>query len=265
MIIREFDNSLVAQALEDNMSGKFAYLPALVHDMFVRESEGVTLINSNESSDMFNIICKTQANNLPELQQAINFFNDENLPFSWWVGFKNEPMTLSEQLATLHCAKTENELGMAIVLSELPEKLIYPHLMIQQVDNEIQLNHFVKVLTDLIPDEKIPIENFYSRSKKHLLTEKSLLKLFVGYLNDKPVATSALFCYAGVAGIWDIVTLPDARRKGIGTDMTLHALSAGKNCGFLVGVLTASDEGQFVYRKLGFKPMQQFFVYNKVE
>lgn len=261
MIIKDLDKKLLTEALEDNMCGKFAYLPKLAADMVVTENE-VNIINSHQPADMFNIICKTKSSE--HIQYAIDVFAKSKLPFAWWVGFKNEPNDLIAQLEKLQLCRTENELGMAVKISELPTKDLFPGLKIKLVDNDLLLNDFVSVLTELIPNDKSAIQNFYSSTKKFILDKKSYLKLFVGYLNDKPVATSALFIHAGVVGIWDIVTLHEARRKGIGTDMTLHALNEGKKLGFLIGVLTASDEGQFVYRKLGFIPIQQFYIYNLV-
>jgi len=264
MILKKFDKNLVIQALEDNMSGKFVYLPNLSSDMTVNDNH-ITIINTHQPIDMFNIICKAKTNEITQLQHAIEIFKKEKLPFAWWTGFQNEPNDICNQLAKLHLHRTENELGMAIILSKLPSKNKFQGLEIKNVNNDSLLDNFIRVLTELLPNDKNAIKNFYFNTKKFILDVNGLLKLYVGYLNDKPVATSALFSYAGVAGIWDIVTLPEARRKGIGTDMTLHALEEGKKLGFSIGVLTASDEGQFVYKKLGFLPMQQFYIYNLVD
>jgi ribosomal protein S18 acetylase RimI-like enzyme len=227
MILKNFDKNLIMQALEDNMSGKFAYLPSLSPDMTVNEKE-ITLINSYQSIDMFNILCKAKTNQIIQLQQAIEIFTQKNLPFAWWTGFLNEPNELCDQLEKLNFHRTENELGMAIKLSELQSKNKFPGLDIKNVNNANLLNDFIRVLTELLPNDKQAIENFYFNTQKFILNTDSLLKLYVGYLNNQPVATSALFSHAGVAGIWDIVTLPEARRKGIGTDMTLYALNEGK-------------------------------------
>jgi len=261
MILKTTDKELIAKALEDNMCGKFAYLPKLAADMSVTKNE-ITVINSHKSADMFNIICKAKSSKSEHIQQVIDVFTTRKLPFAWWTGFKDESNDLITQLERLHFSRTESELGMAVNLSELSAKDIFPELKIKSVDNDLLLNDFVSVLTELIPNDNAAIKEFYTSAKKFILDNNSALKLFVGYLNKKPVATSALFMHAGVAGIWDIVTLPEARRKGIGTDMTLHALNEGRKLGFSIGVLTASDEGQFVYSKLGFIPIQQFYIYN---
>ena len=50
----------------------------------------------------------------------------------------------------------------------------------------------------------------------------------------------------------DSFTLESARRKGIGTEMTLIPLRDAKRRGYCVGVLHSSQVGKFVYDKIGF-------------
>lgn len=259
MILQIINKDQVMLALEDNMSAKFAFLPKLINETCIIDNN-LLVINTHYKTDMLNIICRSKTSNISAITTAINEFRNEELPFAYWTGFYNEPLDLNKQLEKLGLVCTENELGMAIELSELPDKNICPELNINSVENITQLNDFISVMSELMPTEADEIKKFYIKASDHILQNPVKLKLFVGYINNKPVATSALFCEAGVVGIWDIITLPIARRKGIGTDMTLAALKEGKKRGYHIGVLTASDEGKFVYQKLGFNPLQQFHV-----
>ncbi len=86
-------------------------------------------------------------------------------------------------------------------------------------------------------------------------------RLFVGLDKGQPVAASRLFCAAGVAGVYHVATVPEARGQGFGTAMTLAALRAGRDLGYRVGILTASGEGYGIYRRLGFQTVTQADIY----
>ena len=89
--------------------------------------------------------------------------------------------------------------------------------------------------------------------------------LFMGTVNGQPVATSRLFCAGGVAGIYHVATVPQARGQGFGTAMTLAAAHAGRGLGYRVGVLYASPVGYGVYRRLGFQEYCHIDLYESPE
>lgn len=81
---------------------------------------------------------------------------------------------------------------------------------------------------------------------------------YVGYLDGEPVAVSSLVMAAGLAGIYAVATLPEARRRGIGTVMTHHAMAEGRRRGARHAVLQATDMGRPVYERLGFSKVHAY-------
>ena len=79
-----------------------------------------------------------------------------------------------------------------------------------------------------------------------------LSRRFVALLDREPVATSRLSMAGGVAGLYTMVTLPHAQRRGIGLAMAHRAMAAGRDTGMRLGALQATSMGYPIYKKLGF-------------
>lgn len=84
---------------------------------------------------------------------------------------------------------------------------------------------------------------------------------FIAKIGEEIVGTSLLFISSGVAGVYFVTTVPGHRRKGIGTAMTLAPLLKAKKMGYKIGILAASDVGNLVYKKIGFKKCCMFDTY----
>lgn len=76
---------------------------------------------------------------------------------------------------------------------------------------------------------------------------------YAGRLNGTVVATTSLLLKDGIAGTYNVATLPEARQKGIGAAMTLAALNDAQVAGCQRAILTASEMGYPIYQRLGFR------------
>jgi GNAT superfamily N-acetyltransferase len=84
---------------------------------------------------------------------------------------------------------------------------------------------------------------------------------YAGYWNGKLVGTSVMVLNVGVAGIYAVSTLPEARGHGLGTALTVAPLRDARQAGYRVATLQASEMGYPIYRKLGFQEVCQFKMY----
>jgi GNAT superfamily N-acetyltransferase len=75
---------------------------------------------------------------------------------------------------------------------------------------------------------------------------------YLARLHGEPVAASALYRDPRVAGLYEVCTIPSARRHGIGAAITLAPLLDARAMGYRIAVLQASPMGEPVYRRLGF-------------
>ena len=95
---------------------------------------------------------------------------------------------------------------------------------------------------------------------RRLLDEPGLWH-FIGLLNGEPVATAMCLARDGIAGIFNVSTVPAYRRLGIGEAITRHAAIAGRDHGCTAAALQASAMGEPVYRRMGFQEMNRYTVW----
>lgn len=85
--------------------------------------------------------------------------------------------------------------------------------------------------------------------------EAASIQHFVGYQSGVPVTSATLLYAGGLAGVYDVSTVPGARRQGLGTAITNACLLDAQERGYHHAVLQASAEGLPVYQRLGFSEL----------
>jgi GNAT superfamily N-acetyltransferase len=94
-------------------------------------------------------------------------------------------------------------------------------------------------------------------AERNLRTDLGVLIRLVGYLDRRPVASSATLISNGVAGLYWVATDPSYRGRGIGTALTVAAMNIAQDHGAQVCTLQASAMGAPVYRRLGFTQVSE--------
>lgn len=84
---------------------------------------------------------------------------------------------------------------------------------------------------------------------------------YLARIVGKPVATSSMLFAGGVAGIYFVFTVPEARRQGIGAAVTWAALHDAKAKGYRIGILGSSPMGYSVYLGMGFEEYCKTAIY----
>ncbi|MGI8925678.1 MAG: GNAT family N-acetyltransferase [Tepidiformaceae bacterium] len=84
------------------------------------------------------------------------------------------------------------------------------------------------------------------------------LALYVGYCEDRPVATAARYVSHGIAGLLNIGVLPRYRRRGFGEAMTAHAAAGGTPERCLAASLQATPMGRPLYARMGFRQVVEY-------
>lgn len=184
------------------------------------------------------------------IQSVIAQARRRHVPLLWLTGPQSRPADLGRHLER-YGFTGEHSPGMAIDLAKLKEDLPAPAgFSSQRVTDAATLRIWGQVFGTAFGAQDVAVEALCDLS---MCIGLDKIRCYLGWLNGKPAGISSLFLGAGAAGIYNVGTLPEARRRGIGAWMTALPLREGRAEGYKAGVLQASEMGASVYRSLGFE------------
>jgi ribosomal protein S18 acetylase RimI-like enzyme len=93
------------------------------------------------------------------------------------------------------------------------------------------------------------------------LLDRSECVIYAGYLDGVPVTSGTGWRTGRTMGVYNIATVPAARRRGFGEAMTARILADGEAAGCDVAVLQASAMGRPIYERLGFRDTTRYIGY----
>jgi GNAT superfamily N-acetyltransferase len=197
---------------------------------------------------------------LARIQAAANL---RGVPAMWWIGPNSQPDDLGLRLERHGLTPARVMVGMAIHLGALERAAGFADFRIERVQGPEMQRLWARLLGEG--------SNFGAEATRALVDlEPSLTSAeyagkprYIGFLSGRPVATSVLVLAAGLAGVYAVSTLPEARGQGVGAAMTAFPLLRAYAQGYRVGILQATTMGYSVYQRLGFQDVCQYRCYSQ--
>jgi GNAT superfamily N-acetyltransferase len=196
------------------------------------------------------------------IENALSRFRSLNVTRLSWLTEEGVPaFEIKKHLETHGLTFRESfATEMAADLTSLPENISIPNdFRIVPVEDEATLRKWIHVASVGfgVPTD---VEDIWYSFFAEAVCERPF-RTYLALLNREPVGTSQLFTSAGVAGIYNVTCLPQARGRGIGAAVTLAPLLEARQMGYRVGILQASSMGYKVYQRLGFQDFGKLSVY----
>jgi GNAT superfamily N-acetyltransferase len=226
----------------------------------VHESGGVLSCASGAPAAFLNIAFVTRRLERPEeaLTESMAFFDGLGLPFVVRIREGVDPA--AERAAErLGMPYSDTVPGMA--LPSIPSSPPLPAgLAVRIVRPGPDVARFQGVVAEGFG---MPIE-----LARELFTEKVLagvpaMEAYLGLVDGLPVATSTLVRTDAVAGVYNVATLDTHRRRGIGEALTWYAIERGAEAGCTMAALQASEMGQPVYERMGFRVVAPYRTFHR--
>lgn len=263
-ILRSFSLRAVIPALEQNfIRCTLAYARTAGKD--VHEEPEITWTYTGTHLSYFNGVLQTilsASNADATIAKMLDYFQSRRQLMSWWVTPSSRPKNLAQRLEAHGLKLTMQDIGMAVDLHRLNETLpVPPGVTIERVRDTKTMQEWTQAFACGFELDERAL-NSYSELLMSVPPDRHPLQpYYLARLNGQPVATSALYCEAGVAGIYEVCTIPSARRSGIGSAVVLAALRDARAMGYRIAVLQASSMGKPIYQRLGFSTYCTFYAY----
>jgi GNAT superfamily N-acetyltransferase len=187
------------------------------------------------------------------IEESLRRLRSHGVPGTWHVGPSMRPADLGDRLRRHGFAYADDEIGMAMDLERLADGDPGPvDLSVVAVRDDRLLRTWTATLARGFGEgerEAAWVGSMYSAIG---LGDDVPWRHYLALLDGQPVATASLFVGAGVAGIYFVFAVAEARRRGIGAAITLAGLRDARAMGLRTAVLGSSRMGYSVYRRLGF-------------
>jgi GNAT superfamily N-acetyltransferase len=189
------------------------------------------------------------------IESTLGHFRSMNIrKLSWLIHADLSSAKINKTLLT-HGLKFRDSFATEMAV-DLPT---HPGLRIVSVDDEAALKQWIHVASvGFRIDEKFE-KVWYDFFIDAIFNAR--FQTYLALLDGKPVGTSQLFLSEGVAGIYNVTCIPEARGLGVGSAVTLAPLLKAREMGYRIGILQASQKGYNVYRRLGFQDFGNLSLY----
>ncbi|MEV6416560.1 GNAT family N-acetyltransferase [Kribbella sp. NPDC051718] len=255
------DDAELVRAIEDNTAELLLTMGAAGGGR-QRSADGVRWTLGGSPLDYHNAVvsCAVDDGDAADrlIAESLEELKELRVPGCWHVGPSMRPLDLGERLVAGGFSYGGPEPGMALRLAELREAEV-AGLRVERLAEVDQLAVWAQTLGQGFGEgvkEAEWVTSVYWR-----LGLADPWRHYVGYLEDEPVATATVFLAAGVAGLYFVMTVPEARRRGIGAAITAAVLRDARDSGVEYAVLGASPAGRSVYAGLGFRELCAVHLY----
>lgn len=244
-ILTDLTPATLAAAIEENLFSIFRAMGELPGGR-LDESDEMIRFSTGLPSPMFNGVARTRTEVIsPSLLDQ---------PFFWWTGPQSSPSDLDDRLAAAGLRPAGRDWpGMAMPLAEIDEAQAAPEgVRVEQAQTESELERWGQIFWaahDLPPWSA----DAWLEAAARLGFRELPWDHWVATVDGEPAGIGISHLGGGVIGLYGIGTLPAARRRGVGSALTLAPMLAARDAGYRAAILHATPDGERLYLRLGFR------------
>ncbi len=186
------------------------------------------------------------------IEDVLRPFRDRKVDMTWRVGTDPRPTDLIERLVAHGLHPEEPFPIMGRSLSGWAPEIPPPGVDVQRVADREAFQTATRIMATTFEFPVDMLDAFMTRYEPLCIGPGARQTIFLATLDGTPAATSLAFVDDGVVGIYNVATLAQFRRRGLGRAATIAAMGEGSRLGAGGAVLVSSPMGHAVYEALGF-------------
>lgn len=190
-----------------------------------------------------------------EIQDTVAFFKKRAVPFIWWSSAK----VLEKYNFQYGGVLT----GIALDISEdyVKTPLSSSKVTVKRVQTQDELQAFSGLFSTAFGVTETASTQLHTVSEAAMQQGEQVH--FLAYLDCLPVGTATLSITSSSAGIWNLGTLPEYRKMGVGHTLVEAALAEARkrHYGQVMAILMPKGMAWGIFKKLGFHEVCQFPFY----
>jgi ribosomal protein S18 acetylase RimI-like enzyme len=244
----------LVEAANRSFVDSFAKLAAHGATGEVREKGGVFAFVTGHPVSLFNGCVVTEPATAERLEAELDWVRGHELPYRAWIA-----------------AGLDAELGRVPLSAGLErDALLYPGMVLHPVPEPPEPPPGVQVLGIELPalDEfrAVAVDlgsppPLAGRIFTCSFAADADVRLFVGSLDGRPVGTSIAIRTGDVCGVYNVATVSEARRRGVGGALTWAAVAASSEWGCDTVVLQSTEMARSLYGAMGFRTVVEYATY----
>lgn len=194
------------------------------------------------------------------IETILDYFRELRLDMSWWVG-PTSPAWLGDRLVAHGLVADAVVPGLAVSLDDWSPPARPDGLEVDHADDDATFHEAMDVMFEGFDIPREVQRQFEERFRDYSVGSRAGQRTYVARIDGRPVATSLGSIVEGIVTIYNVATIPSARRRGFGAAATAAAMSDARAVGATWAILETSEMGRSVYERLGFRHVTDVSIY----
>lgn len=154
-----------------------------------------------------------------------------------------------------HSPKREPGSASMAIVDKIEGMELKDGYRLKKVETEEDRYNLAKVVSESFDKDTSVTEHMFSQKET---TDSENIRSYLIYEGERPVASAITVSSGYTAGIYWVGVVEDKRREGLGAYIVQEATNAGFEMGAKEVVLQASQAGEYLYKKLGYRTFKHY-------